>query len=414
MSNKVFLTIITTILVGAMSSLRPAYIYAEECENYACAAIENDEEREACVDKKIACYQQKIDDSRNQQTSLKNELTYIDNQIAYQETQIEKTRFEIVRAQKEVEVLSSRIENLSASMEKLAKILTELVAASYKKQHLSILEMYLASDKFSDALSRKQSEELISLQTSKILFRSMQEKLDFNQQKEARETLKTELEAKTERLKNQQAALETQKENKAILLQQTKNDEATYQKLLKQAASEADSFRRFAASAGGGSCLNSSPDGGSNGWYFSQRDPRWCKQYIGNSSLTVGEVGCYLTSVAMIHKSTGVSTTPSVIGANTNYYFASTALMLSPPSPAGHTYKRYDYFTIDTIDDELNQGRPVIVHVKTNNGWGGHFIVLYSGSSGSYKMHDPWYGADLTFNSYYSTGLIDSVRVFTK
>ena len=88
--------------------------------------------------------------------------------------------------------------------------------------------------------------------------------------------------------------------------------------------------------------------------------------------------------------------------------------MTTPPSPSGYTYKRQDYFNRETLDRELAAGRPVIVHVRTNTGYGGHFIVLFAGENGSYRMHDPWYGADLEFGSRYSTGLIDSMRLFTK
>ncbi len=56
----------------------------------------------------------------------------------------------------------------------------------------------------------------------------------------------------------------------------------------------------------------------------------------------------------------------------------------------------------------------MIVHVSVRNGYGGHFVVLISGENGNYKMHDPWYGPDLDFNSRYNTGMIKSIRLFTK
>lgn len=388
-------------------------VWADECgDNFKCAQIENDDERAICVDDKMACYQRKIDESKNQQNTLNGELSYIDNRIAYQETQIEKTRLEIVKAGKEADILSARIENLSQSMERMAELLAELVISSYKAQHVSNLEMFLANGTFREAVNERERQKLASLQTSKVLFRSMQEKINFDQQKQEREELQEELEAKTQQLKKQQESLEAQKEEKAILLAQTKNDEKQYQRLKEEAAKEAESFRRFAQSAGGGRCLPSMPGEGSNGWYFSQRDPRWCNQLIGGSNMTVGDVGCYLTSVAMIFKKYGTGTSPSIIAANRNYFFSNTALMTAPPAPSGYTYKRQDYFNRETLDNELSSGRPVIVHVRTNNGYGGHFIVLYEGSDGNYKMHDPWYGADLDFTSRYNTGMIDSMRLF--
>ena len=274
--------------------------------------------------------------------------------------------------------------------------------------------MYLSSLNFTTALQKKSQDETVGLQSRKLLFEASQRKNELLEKKAEREKKQVDLEEKTKQLKTQQEKLNAQKLEKTLLLSQTKNDEKKYQQLQADARKEADAFRRFAASAGGGSCLGSGPGSGSNGYFFSQRDPSWCKQYVGGSSLTVGEVGCYLTSVAMIHKKTGVSTSPSILAANRNYFFSNTALMLTPPAPAGYTYRRYDYFKASLIDDEIKAERPVIVHVRTNNGYGGHFIVLFQGEDGNYTMHDPWHGPDLKFSRYYSTSQIDSIRTFSK
>lgn len=409
--------LLTSVAIASVFTLAgfTSALAEDECrERYNCPGIEDDNERAACVDQKVACYQQKINESKNQQQTLSGELSYIDNRIAYQEAQIEKTRLEIVRAGKEADILSARIDNLEQSMEHLAALLSQLVVTSYKAQHYSSLEMFLANKNFQTAVNRSQRENTVSLQTSKVLFRTMQDKLEYDQQKEQRKQLQQDLEEKTARLQKQQQALESQKEEKAILLAQTKNSEKEYQRLMDEARKEADSFKRFAASAGGGRCLPSIPGEGSNGFYYSQRDPRWCNQLIGGSDMTVGDVGCYITSVTMIFKKYGSNITPSVFAANRSYFFSNTALMTSPPSPSGYTYKRQDYFNQGTLDAELSAGRPVVVHVRTNNGYGGHFIVLYEGSGGNYKMHDPWYGADLDFTSRYSVGMIDSIRLFTQ
>ena len=45
---------------------------------------------------------------------------------------------------------------------------------------------------------------------------------------------------------------------------------------------------------------------------------------------------------------------------------------------------------------------------------GMHFIVIISGSNGNYKIHDPWFGADLNFSDRYSPALVMSLRLITK
>lgn len=402
------------VLGGCFLCWLPVTIYAQDCQEFACASIKDDGERLECVNKKVACLEAKLAEKGEEKKTLSSELKTIDNRIAYHEAQIEKTRLEIVRASKEAEILSSRIENLDKSMQHLAELLTQLVVSSYKTQHLSDLEMFLQSESFTSGMHQKQREEVVSLQTSKLLFKAAQDKQNYDDQKKQREKQQEELEKKTQQLKKQQTDLEQQKEQKALLLKQTQNKEKEFQRLIEEAKKEADSFLRFAATAGGGSCLDSSPGSGENGWFFSQRDPRWCKQYIGGSNMTIGKVGCYISAVTMVHKKYGSSMDPSSFAKNRSHFFANTAFMLTPPSPSGYTYKRQDYFNKDTLDKELREGRPVIVHVSVKNGYGGHFVVIISGEDGHYKMHDPWYGADLDFSSRYSLGMINSMRLFTK
>lgn len=412
--TKKFLLVTFLLLVSFLFNGNVKHILAVECEDYACSAIENDDERATCVDKKISCYQSKIDESKSQQNTLNNAIANINWQVKLNETEMEKTRFNIILTKKNIEAASERINLLEKGKEEVVLLLVKIVPITWKTSHLSDLEIFLSSENFNDALEKQNQMELTRKIISKKLFNLQFNIQELEQMKQKKEDEKNKLEKSIELLKQQQKTLDEKKAEKTILLAQTKNDEKTYQRLIEDARKEADSFRNFAASAGGGSCLSNSPGEGNNGWYFSQRDPRWCRQYVGGSSLTVGEVGCYLTSVTMVHKKYGFSTSPSLIAANRNYFFSNTALMLTPPAPNGYTYKRYDYFKTDIIDNELSAGRPVIVHVRLNNGYGGHFVVLFSGSGGSYTMHDPWYGADLNFSSHYSTGMIDSLRVFTK
>lgn len=410
LTSKVLFSVL--VIGWLLLSVNPAK--ADDCQEYNCIGIVDNNEQLACVDKKVACLKEKLDAAKDEQQTLAGELKRIDNRISYHEAQIEKTRLEIIRAKKEAEILSTRIEELDKSMQHLATLLSSLVASSYQTQHLSDLEMFMQSANFTAGMHKKEREEIVSLQTSKLLFKAADDKKNFDEQKQQREKQEEELNKKTEQLKKQQVALAAEKENKAILLEISKNDEKKYQNLIEEAKKEINSFKRFAENAGGGSCLNNNPGEGNNGWFFSQRDPRWCKQYIGRSNMTIGQVGCLISSVTMVHKKYGAGTTPSGFAQNNKNFFSNTAYMLTPPAPSGYTYKRFDYFNKDTIDNELKADRPVIVHVSVRNGYGGHFVVLISGENGNYKMHDPWYGPDLDFNSRYSTRMIKSIRLFTK
>ena len=172
-------------------------------------------------------------------------------------------------------------------------------------------------------------------------------------------------------------------------------------------------LKSFSSSAGGSSCLSSSPGGGSDGNFYSQRDPRWCKQFIGNSSDTIGEVGCYLSSIAMAYKKLGSDISPSAYAANASNFVLNSAWMGSPSPPSGYNYKQTSY-SVSALDNELKTGRYVIAQMRMSTIVGMHFVVIISGSNGNYKIHDPWFGADQNFSDRYSILGIMSLRLITK
>ncbi|MDR0462754.1 MAG: hypothetical protein LBG64_00845 [Pseudomonadales bacterium] len=390
-------------------------ILADDDCNRVCANILSEEERAICIDRRIACYQRRIDDNRNRQSTLQNTIADRENRIRLREMEIERTQVNIIRARREIEILDNRIDNLSDSLDQLTLILSIKIDDSFKQLFASSdLEMILGSRNVSEFAQARMADQVVAHHTSILLFQAMNQKLNYNEQRTDREELQQSLEREILRLEQQQRDLENERAELTVLLAQTRNDEQQYQRLLEEARAEAESFRRFAASAGGATCLSASPGGGSDGRFLSQRDPRWCRQLIGRSNLTVGEVGCFIAAVVMVHNYHGSNISIPAFAANNNNFFSNTALMLTPPAPSGFTHRRQNFFNQETIDRELRYGRPVIVHVSINNGWGGHFVVLTSGSNGTYMMHDPWHGADIAFSRFYNVGQITSMRLFTR
>ncbi len=427
--TKKFLLVTFLLLVSFFWNRKITPVFAVECEDYVCATIENDDEMTACLNKQIVCLKNSIEKNQKEQNTLKNAIAGNEYRLKLKNAEVEKTKVDIIIAKREIEILSARIENLSLSMEKMAGLLTQLVASSYKAEHISDLEMYLKTTNFNEALQRKQQQEIVSIQTSKLLFKAMNEKIDFNQKKEEREKLQAELEKKTEQLKIQIKEEEQQKISNFIFLQENKNDEKKYQEQLAAKEAQLAALKNFSSTAGGSICLTSSPGSGSDGNFYSQRDPRWCKQYIGNSRDVIGDVGCYLTSISMVYKKIGHNITPSAYAANSSNFWGYTAWANNPNPPNGYSFSCIPVINgacpggakgtginnaLNKIDEEMNADRYVIIQIKAVNSSGMHFIVIKSGSNGNYIIHDPWYGADLNFSSHYSTGMIMSLRLFTR
>ena len=123
-------------------------------------------------------------------------------------------------------------------------------------------------------------------------------------------------------------------------------------------------------------------------------------------------VGCLISSAAMIKKKFGEDVNPVSIAANTSYFFINTAYMLRPyPAPSGYHYETAAYSS-SKLDQKLAEN-PVLVKLATGP-YGTHFIVIKEKRDNQYIIHDPWEGYDKNFTDYYSTGQIMNVSYLVK
>ena len=131
----------------------------------------------------------------------------------------------------------------------------------------------------------------------------------------------------------------------------------------------------------------------SNAWgnYYNQRDARWGNVYLGHSTYQVWEIGCLLTSVAMVYSHFGyLGVTPGVIAANPANFTSGGLLYNSALNVPGHPATINSNPTRAWINQVLAGGGTVIVGMNIRTG-GTHFVVLV-GQNGSndYWINDPW------------------------
>lgn len=358
-------------------------------------------------------YIQKLKDLSNSKNTLSNQLKLLDSQYQLTLLKINQTEYSIKALENEISKLTIEIDKLEIQINQLSEIYINQTIQNYKLQKrippfaflfTSSLNNFLKQHRYVSSLQTNSQNNLINMEIVR---------LNYDNQKIAKQKKQDELESLKKTLALQKASLNSQKISKNNLLETTKNDEKKYQQMLSEAQSQLASLRNFSSSVGGNTCLSSSPGGGSDGNFYSQRDPRWCNQYIGNSTDTIGSVGCYINSISIVYKKLGSDISPSVYAANPSNFWGNTAYMSTPNPPSGYTYKQVAYNS-NIIDSELQAGRYVIVQVKMSNIAGMHFIVIINGSDGNYKIHDPWFGADLNFSDRYSPGLVMSLRLITK
>ena len=333
-------------------------------------------------------YSQKLTELGKSKNSLANQINILDSQMQLTLLKITQTQNSIKTLESDIADLTVKIDNLDVSLNQLTAVYINQITQNYKLQKklqpLSNIFLsggfnnFLEQYKYISVLQKKSQDTMVSMETVRT---------NFDLQKEEKNKKQTELEDLKTKLASQQ--------------------------LLAEAQSQLSALRNFSKNAGS-TCLSSSPGSGNDGNFYSQRDPRWCNQRMGSSSDTIGEVGCYISSISMAYKKLGTNMTPSLYALDTSNFWSNTAFATNPDPPSGYTFKQIGYSS-GTVDNELKNGRFVIAQMRMpGTAVGMHFIVIISGSGGNYKIHDPWYGPDLNFSEHYSIGSIMSLRLFTK
>ncbi len=371
-------------------------------------------------------YQGKIKDLQGKASTLSQEIEKYNDQIYLTELQIQnsinkiaETEQKIGRLEGDIDKLAERIDIIIERIVYQENVLKERIRERYKTGSKSPVLVLFGSSTLENLVKKAAYLKVMELQDSKILTQMRDTRETYKRQKGLFEDKKEEEEALQAQLIQEKANLDaykvqlnSKKAEKDRLLAVTQNDEDKYQDLLAAAKKELSSYSDFVTSSGQGIIGPNGLGGGKGGWYYSQRDSRWANNYIGNSSYTIFQSGCLVSSVAMVHKYYGYDMDPGDLADKEQYFFWGN--MLVPwPGPGGRDYKLLGYgYPESKIDNELDDDNPVIVGIYANNSAGTHFVVLVSGKNGDYEMHDPVYGPNLDFGDYYSTSQIFEAVAF--
>lgn len=128
---------------------------------------------------------------------------------------------------------------------------------------------------------------------------------------------------------------------------------------------------------------------------YSQQDARWKNKLLGNSDLTIGNYGCFLTCFSML-----LEETPDKANDRIKIFGGFIGALLS----AGVVPNAYKQISVtqtwctnnpaplDVIDKALDNRQPVIVQVDTSPvaGIQSHFVILTGKDGNDYSMVDPW------------------------
>ncbi len=130
--------------------------------------------------------------------------------------------------------------------------------------------------------------------------------------------------------------------------------------------------------------------------YFSQRDPRWSKDNLGVSALTVGRFGCTTTAISMLSSYFGCLRLPSELAHDANNYTQGGLVIWKNLTFAKMKFIGRDYVRNDEKIREYlkDSGKAVILEVNNHAHWVVGVKPTLVGND--YVIVDPWDGRKKT------------------
>ena len=361
----------------------------------------------ASLQAQIDSYTQQIQTLGTQKVTLQstiNTLTLQQKQLA---AQIQLTQTKIADANGQIKGLTASIgdkeNSISANQDAVAKALRTLAEG----ENASLVTELISSNSLQDAWQAAD----VTLQFDRALesnisaLSSARTQLSANRDQVT--STKTTLVSLQTQLSAQNKSVAANKAQQQQLLAQTKNSESNFQKLLAAAKAELASFSAFTTGAGGSGILTNQTVCDSWGCYDNQRDSQWGNMPLNGTRDRMAADGCLVTSMAMVLTHYGYKdVNPIAINVNPANFSAVGGLLLFTTYVDGITATRISA----AIDATLSSGNPVIVGLHAYGGT--HFVVLVSGSRGSYVMRDPYVpnGKDINFTDHYKISSIYAIN----
>jgi peptidoglycan hydrolase CwlO-like protein len=356
--------------------------------------------------------QSKINDLKSQNQTLSSDIELLDAQINLTQYQIESTKEQIISVTLDIDTTTKKISSLQNSLNTSIEVLINRIVATYEVGTIQPIQILLTSNTASDFFTRLNYLKLAQAHDKQLIYDTQQAKVDYSNQKNVLEDKKTQLEQLNIQLQAETDQLNQEQSAKQDLLNTNQAQIAQYQ-------AELNALSSFARSRIG-------PNGGiiphqdlSDGWgkYYNQRDANWGNNYIGLSNEQVWDVGCLLTSYAMVVTHYGGSVTPADVAANSGNFFGNTAYFLKPgPDANGHSANDVSMPSLDDLRNDVRNGSVVIAGLSYDGGpIADHWVVLRSvNGDGSFQINDPLYqGAmNVNINDNYSGLPIVEARIY--
>jgi peptidoglycan hydrolase CwlO-like protein len=345
--------------------------------------------------------------------AIQAQISIVAKNIALVQSALAETERQVSDTKKKIEDLKTKIAAEEDKLQKEKEKANSIIASWYMKSEAGLLTAILSSNSLSDMVTEQEQYTSIQDQIEEIVNQIEIYKSQLSAQKVEQDQQLIDLQNLQQNQRNQKNELDEQKNMQNRLLTDTKNaitDLANQQAAAEAKARELTKLINAIYSSGSGTPQGNSLIQDSNwSWYYSQIDSRWSSKTLSPSYMTIGQVGCLVTSFAMVATYHGHQYTPADIADMSTFdYDGSWRWFNSSPgiSVGGSQAKNWD-----VINYELSHNRPVIVSVKVagpvyNSDGSNHFIVISGVSDGKYLIHDPYWR-----NSSYNLSDVISMKL---
>ena len=196
---------------------------------------------------KVSCYTNIVNICSTQRESMAAQVVYLTTRIELTKAKIETTENKIDQLEKEIEELSSKIGKLENSLTTITGVFINRIVTSYKLGEISYLNLLLTSRQFTDFFNRYKYIQTAQAHDRQLLFQLQNSKINFQDQKQLREDKKKELDNARKQLEKEQNTLASQKKEKELFLETTRNSESRYRQELAAAQREAEGIQQAAS-----------------------------------------------------------------------------------------------------------------------------------------------------------------------
>src|SRR3990172_7851077 len=187
--------------------------------------------------------------------TLENQIAYLDNQIYLSELEIQSKESEIKLLSGDIGDLSTRLERIANFLDYQEEIFANRARLAYASDQLSSFDIVLGAENLDDALRRIKYLHVLEDQDVQALGEMRDTRTSFNDQKKTMVNKKSDEEKLRKELNQKEDSLAQQKISKQQFLAETRGEEQTYQRLLKEAQSQLEAIRRAVNLRGGSTPL---------------------------------------------------------------------------------------------------------------------------------------------------------------